>query len=611
MSLLLALLLAAVPTRSQPNDGALMLGGGLGLNLYHGEFNSFQSPLSPVPGVSFALHAQYNLTSALALGSTFSLNHLNYNVTDFALQKYSSNFFGTGGEGGTYPGSSVSITSGNDIDAASLHLYAKLYIDRLLPENWTLFGFAGIGMLSFEATNGDGTDLPTNVTGPYDPAAIVIPFGGGAEYEINDRLRAYGEYTFHRGTTDYLDGYAHFVDFDTSPVPTGPGEVPTQSDHFSTLRIGLSYEVYRRIPSDDAPASEMPSTPAPRSTPSEDPSSTSTRPDRRERDEVEPAFRRTPDADDAFGRNGDDADEPDTDGDKLSDRVEETETMTDPLSPDTDGDGLEDGEEVKLFETNPLAADTDGDLLSDLSEVRRFGTSPTSADTDRDELEDNVEIARTKTDPLRADTDGDGVIDGRDDCPLEFGAAENNGCPDADDARTGGELTSSEVDPDRTSASNSTSPDIESPETNTSTPIEPTDLPQLPDGRRLEFGKIYFLPNSDNLDFARPETGENLRNLLEFLEECDDVGLLVEGHTSSEGLARWNLRLSQMRADRVREWLLANGVDERKILGTVGYGDRLPKVLEPSEGSLSPVALERLRAENRRITALVRKPCAD
>ena len=589
MSLLLFLLIAASsPSEAQPESGALMLGGGLGFNLYHGEFNSFQSPLSPTPGFSLALHGQYNVTSVIALGATFSHNALNYNVTEFALEKYASNFFGTG-EGGTYQGSSVALTDGNDISAQSLHVYGKLYLDGILPEDWTLFGFAGIGLMSFSASNGDDTPLPTNLTGPYDPASVIIPFGGGAEYEINDRLRAYGEYTFHRGTSDYLDGYAHFLDYETSSIASGPGTIATQSDHFSTLRVGLSYEVYKHEPTPESGPNTTPERPTP---PAAEPPAAAPKesePVERPREE-EPAFRRLPDQDDAFDAGDEELDEVDTDGDKLSDRFENEESMTDPFSADSDGDGLEDGEEVKLYETNPLAADTDGDLLSDLAEVRKFGTSPTAFDSDRDELGDNEEISRTKTDPNVADTDGDGVIDGRDECPLEIGSLANNGCPgESSAARTGGE----EDNPD-------TSRD----------PIENEEIPSLPDGRRVEFGKIYFLPNSDNLDFSRPETGENLRDLLDLLASCDDVGLLVEGHTSSEGNPRWNQRLSQMRADRVREWLLANGANDRNILGTVGYGDRLPKVLEPSSTSLSAEALERVRAENRRITALVRRPCS-
>jgi outer membrane protein OmpA-like peptidoglycan-associated protein len=65
-----------------------------------------------------------------------------------------------------------------------------------------------------------------------------------------------------------------------------------------------------------------------------------------------------------------------------------------------------------------------------------------------------------------------------------------------------------------------------------------------------------------------------------------------------------------MRADRVRRWLLEEGIESSKILGTIGYGSRLPKVLEPDPALVSPESLERIRAQNRRITTLVRIPCS-
>lgn len=236
-----------------------------------------------------------------------------------------------------------------------------------------------------------------------------------------------------------------------------------------------------------------------------------------------------------------------------------------------------------LYNTDPLAADTDGDLLSDLSEIRRHGTNAREVDTDRDLLSDNEELARTGTDPLNPDTDGDGVFDGVDDCPTLPGRPENHGCPEdwlqPDDVTSG------------------TAPEAR-------TPLDP-----LEPGERREFSQIYFRQDSDDFDFSRPETGEELVKLLDFLQECDEVGVLIEGHTSSEGSPRRNMELSKMRAERVKEWLLANGVAPEKLLGTVGYGSRMPTIPEPTRGNLSEASLERIRSQNRRITAVMRKPC--
>ncbi len=87
----------------------------------------------------------------------------------------------------------------------------------------------------------------------------------------------------------------------------------------------------------------------------------------------------------------------DTDGDALSDGVEECTWGTDPDLPDTDGDGLDDGQEALLLPTDPLADDSDGDGVLDGAEV----SDPSNPiDTDGDGVIDAV-------DP---DDDGDGVL---------------------------------------------------------------------------------------------------------------------------------------------------------------------------------------------------------
>ena len=574
-----------VSIEAQPESGSLMLGGGLGTGLYHGEFNSLQGTFNPILSTSGGLHLQYSISDLFAVGAALSHSGHHYNISDFSRQKYASNFFGPAGAA-TYPASSVALTGSNDIGTTDFLLYGKFYLAHVISEKFAPFAFAGLGLVSFSPTNDDGEPLPTNLTGVYQTTSLQIPFGGGLEYSLSDKLKLWLEYTYHTGFTDYLDGYAHYLDYETGTIPTGPGTASTQSDHFSTLRVGASYRLFKkekspeRDPSDIASADPLdPDSetrePMPRTEPATEPTPLEPEP-------LEP--RRT-----AFPPIG----EGDSDSDMVSD-VAEVETYgTDPFSRDSDNDGLSDGEEIFQYDTNPLSPDTDDDLLSDESEVRRFGTSPKRSDTDRDELGDNHEIVKSKTDPLVADTDGDGVIDGSDRCPTESGSILNFGCPgDGLEPETNDGLT------ERHDA------DLD----NASTPLD-DEVQPVGMGERTEFENIFFVPNSDDLDFTRPETGENLVRLLDFVQSCDDVGVLIEGHSSSEGDKKWNRRLSQLRAERVRNWLVANGVEPDKILGAVGYGDRMPKIEEPSNSGLSAAALERLREQNRRITALVRKPC--
>jgi outer membrane protein OmpA-like peptidoglycan-associated protein len=259
----------------------------------------------------------------------------------------------------------------------------------------------------------------------------------------------------------------------------------------------------------------------------------------------------------------------DTDKDGLTDGEEVNIHKTDPLNPDTDGDTLLDGEEVNKYKTDPLKADTDGDGLTDGEEVLAYKTDPLKADTDDDLLSDGKEIKETQTDPLNPDTDGDGIIDGEDDCPLTPGVPSDeqgkNGCPEA---------------------------------------------PKI--GTRTDFPDILFIVNTDQFNFDLPGTARSLAKLLEYMNQCEGLQVMIEGHASAEGNKKRNQELSEMRAKRVKEWLIEQGVDPGKIMGTIGYGSSREKIPEPTGKALKKLTaqeLEDIRKQNRRITIEVMKTC--
>ncbi|MDA7698828.1 hypothetical protein N8795_01795, partial [Flavobacteriaceae bacterium] len=172
----------------------------------------------------------------------------------------------------------------------------------------------------------------------------------------------------------------------------------------------------------------------------------------------------------------------DLDGDGLSD-IEEIELGTDPENPDTDGDGINDYEDdfpldarysldsdqdgipdeidpdddndgvfdeldaFPLDEKEQLDTDgdgigdnkdldDDGDGYSDIDEILQ-GTDPKNPnesplDSDNDGVSDFLEELRG-TDPNNPDTDGDGIIDGKDEFPLNPNFSNDNdddGIPD-------------------------------------------------------------------------------------------------------------------------------------------------------------------------------------
>lgn len=260
---------------------------------------------------------------------------------------------------------------------------------------------------------------------------------------------------------------------------------------------------------------------------------------------------------------------PDTDGDGLNDGDEVQKYRTDPLKVDTDGDGLSDGDEVTVYHTDPLKVDTDGDGLRDGEEVLKYHTDPLKADTDGDGLTDGDEANRTHTDPLKADTDGDGINDKDDACPLLKGTPnankEKNGCPEA-----------------------------------------------VKIGTKVDFPDILFVVNTDQFNFNQAATGQSLAKLLAYVNQCANLKVLIEGHASAEGPAKRNMELSDMRAKKVKEWLITQGVSPAKFEGSIGYGSTKPKIAEPKGAALKKMSkadLETIRMQNRRITIVVQHGC--
>jgi outer membrane protein OmpA-like peptidoglycan-associated protein len=82
-----------------------------------------------------------------------------------------------------------------------------------------------------------------------------------------------------------------------------------------------------------------------------------------------------------------------------------------------------------------------------------------------------------------------------------------------------------------------------------------------------------------------------LQEALELLAADPGARLEIAGHTDDVGPAEGNTRLSQRRADAVREWLIANGADAERLVA-VGYGEGQP---------LADNSTEDGRAANRRI----------
>lgn len=101
-------------------------------------------------------------------------------------------------------------------------------------------------------------------------------------------------------------------------------------------------------------------------------------------------------------------------------------------------------------------------------------------------------------------------------------------------------------------------------------------------------------------DFDRAQVKENsfgdIRNLADFMNQYSQTSTVVEGHTDSVGTDAYNQRLSERRANAVRDLLVNQyGVDASRV-DAVGYGESRP---------VADNATEEGRAINRRVEAEV------
>ncbi len=219
-----------------------------------------------------------------------------------------------------------------------------------------------------------------------------------------------------------------------------------------------------------------------------------------------------------------DPENPDTDGDGLMDGAEVNTYKTDPCNKDTDADGLNDGQEVNTYKTNPLMKDTDGEGLLDYEEIMTFKTDPLDTDTDNDNLTDAAEVKTHGTNPLNPDTDGGTVQDG-----VEVGRG--------------------------------TDPLVASDD------VVKKEEPKVQVGQTITLEGINFATNSAEITSVAEE---KLDLALSTLKNNPEVTVEISGHTDNTGGRAHNERLSQRRAESVKDWFVSKGIDGSRIT-TVGY----------------------------------------
>lgn len=626
---------------AQVESGRIGFGAHFGLSKYWGSFTDDRFWMGG------DIFARWNIIPWVSLIGQFGISELRYKVNDQDILQY-PDYFGLPTDA-TYPGTGGTVNR-EEINVIRTNTYSLLLSFNVIPsEVFVPYLFAGVGWMNFSPRNANqGFELPNNLRGDvYEETQMMIPLGVGIEWYVNDLIALNAKGQLHLTSTDYLDDYDN----------------GGSNDLFATMGVGVSFYVFGRLDCDDDGLNDkeedrLGTDPCSADTdkdglgdfdevrshgtdPLDSDSDDDGLNDYREVMETD-TDPRTPDTDNDGLQDGDELARtteprnPDTDGDGLTDGDEVTTHQTDPKSPDTDSDSLTDGDEIKKYSTNPRERDSDQDLLGDGDEINTHRTNPAKADTDSDGLDDGAEINTHATDANNPDTDGDELNDGEE--VNTHKTNPKNVDTDGDSLSDGDEVNAYRTNPKLPDTDNDRLTDAqEVKETRTNPLVADTDGDSVIDGLDecplikgvvenkgcpappkvgtiTNFPAIYFIVDTDKFDFSRPETDENLAKLLAYVNQCEGLRVLIEGHASREGSDQRNQELSELRAERVKNWLIENGVDPSVIDGTVGYGSRRTAVPEPEPGSaeakkMNPEDLEAIRKQNRRIAVRVVQTC--
>jgi peptidoglycan-associated lipoprotein len=127
----------------------------------------------------------------------------------------------------------------------------------------------------------------------------------------------------------------------------------------------------------------------------------------------------------------------------------------------------------------------------------------------------------------------------------------------------------------------------EAAKTTVAPPVAPPPAPPgVTPGSQADFVKnvgdrVFF----DYDKFAlKPEGKDQLAKWVAFLQKYPSDQLLVEGHCDERGTREYNLALGEKRANAVKEYLTAQGVQASR-LKTISYGKERPAVLGSNDAA--------------------------
>ena len=195
---------------------------------------------------------------------------------------------------------------------------------------------------------------------------------------------------------------------------------------------------------------------------------------------------------------------------------------------------------VKVVDTDDDGVEDKIDKCPDVAGSKKYNGCPVP-DTDGDGMNDEADACPTVAGDVNfngcpvPDSDGDGVIDTEDKCTTEPGTKANNGCPEV--------------------------------------VIKHDTIAKVIE-EKITFAarNIFFEASSDQLTESSIAP---LDEVVKVLTEHPALKMQIEGHTDSTGIPEKNTKLSKQRAESVKNYLTAKGIDASRLTAT-GYGSSKP-----------------------------------
>ncbi|WP_338874347.1 OmpA family protein [Spirosoma sp. SC4-14] len=119
-------------------------------------------------------------------------------------------------------------------------------------------------------------------------------------------------------------------------------------------------------------------------------------------------------------------------------------------------------------------------------------------------------------------------------------------------------------------------------------------LARIEPGAVIPLNNIFFDTGKSEL---RPESGPELDRLVVNLNENPKMVIEIQGHTDNTGSKEINAKLSQDRADAVREYFISKGIEPDRI-GSKGFGEAKPVATNDTDEG---------RQKNRRVEFVIVK----